>query len=487
MLMVFIHLTRNPNMDQKMDLSKLSLKFVKKSEISQRDYFLDLAEKNGYVKKWRQDDVLISENSFVIIELKYGKMKDSDKALIDQSQLRDIAKHVGRITPPVSRLIFFDAKGKLLHEYYYFEQFRRNVVSSNGYFVFCGYVGDIYEFYKGIFLRRFKVAEFRPSQSGIKVDQEGTVFCIANHSSVIISPLSRRETIFDFPDVNSGVKFGIDYATGVGDIKEHLTALGISDKDPEQLTMSEVKDHYRNLMKKYHPDVVGQEGHDITVRINLAYATLVNMLSKEEMPNHLRPNQVYDYSNLKNKKNDKHDSSIALRKTRVLKLPKKYVDSQFFIIVPDKNSVYLTGFAYVNTKVVVLDLEGNLLHKINFKTDSDIQGNRSFCLLEPGTFALGDYGGRIHFVKDFHQIKSVEYDNGEMRHYIEIRKGVVNDKMYYIVYTSAYKNNIVSFFDLEGNLIVKTQIDDEIISVDVSRNRLFVTANNDEVLEFEMN
>ncbi|KAK1423267.1 hypothetical protein QVD17_18564 [Tagetes erecta] len=57
--------------------------------------------------------------------------------------------------------------------------------------------------------------------------------------------------------------------------RNYYELLGISvDSDPQ-----EIKESYRNLQKKYHPDIAGQKGHEHTILLNEAY----NVLMKDDL------------------------------------------------------------------------------------------------------------------------------------------------------------------------------------------------------------
>ncbi|KAL4653387.1 hypothetical protein ACB092_01G299300 [Castanea dentata] len=53
--------------------------------------------------------------------------------------------------------------------------------------------------------------------------------------------------------------------------KNYYDLLGISVKSNAQ----EIKEAYRKLQKKYHPDIAGQEGHEYTLMLNEAYKVLM--------------------------------------------------------------------------------------------------------------------------------------------------------------------------------------------------------------------
>ncbi|EOY02473.1 hypothetical protein SCA6_017745 [Theobroma cacao] len=53
--------------------------------------------------------------------------------------------------------------------------------------------------------------------------------------------------------------------------KNYYELLGVSaDSNPQ-----EIKEAYRRLQKKYHPDIAGQEGHEYTLMLNEAYQVLI--------------------------------------------------------------------------------------------------------------------------------------------------------------------------------------------------------------------
>ncbi|KAI3902760.1 hypothetical protein MKW92_050190 [Papaver armeniacum] len=44
----------------------------------------------------------------------------------------------------------------------------------------------------------------------------------------------------------------------------------------------EIKDAYRKLQKKYHPDIAGQKGHEYTLKLNEAYHVLMRKDMRRE-------------------------------------------------------------------------------------------------------------------------------------------------------------------------------------------------------------
>ncbi|CAL9114094.1 unnamed protein product [Musa textilis] len=58
--------------------------------------------------------------------------------------------------------------------------------------------------------------------------------------------------------------------------RNYYELLGVStDSTPQQ-----IKDAYRSLQKKHHPDIAGQKGHDYTLMLNQAYRTLMREESR---------------------------------------------------------------------------------------------------------------------------------------------------------------------------------------------------------------
>ncbi|CAL2250558.1 unnamed protein product [Prunus armeniaca] len=65
-------------------------------------------------------------------------------------------------------------------------------------------------------------------------------------------------------------------ATSMG--KNYYELLGVSVDSNAQ----KIKQAYRNLQKKYHPDVAGQEGHEYTLKLNEAYKVLMRENLRKE-------------------------------------------------------------------------------------------------------------------------------------------------------------------------------------------------------------
>ncbi|CAL1358070.1 unnamed protein product [Linum trigynum] len=59
--------------------------------------------------------------------------------------------------------------------------------------------------------------------------------------------------------------------SAAGTEKNHYELLGVSVDSSSQ----QIKDAYRKLQKIYHPDIVGQKGHEFTLRLNQAYTVLM--------------------------------------------------------------------------------------------------------------------------------------------------------------------------------------------------------------------
>lgn len=60
--------------------------------------------------------------------------------------------------------------------------------------------------------------------------------------------------------------------------KNYYELLGVSVDSNAQ----KIKQAYRNLQKKYHPDVAGQEGHEYTLKLNEAYKVLMRENLRKE-------------------------------------------------------------------------------------------------------------------------------------------------------------------------------------------------------------
>ncbi|KAB2011626.1 hypothetical protein ES319_D09G032500v1 [Gossypium barbadense] len=60
--------------------------------------------------------------------------------------------------------------------------------------------------------------------------------------------------------------------------KNYYELLGI----PFDSNMQQIKEAYRKLQKKYHPDIAGQEGHEYTLMLNEAYKVLIKDDQRKE-------------------------------------------------------------------------------------------------------------------------------------------------------------------------------------------------------------
>ncbi|XP_024182123.1 chaperone protein dnaJ C76, chloroplastic isoform X2 [Rosa chinensis] len=60
--------------------------------------------------------------------------------------------------------------------------------------------------------------------------------------------------------------------------KNYYELLGVAVDSNPQI----IKQAYRNLQKKYHPDIAGQEGHEYTLKLNEAYKVLIRENLRKE-------------------------------------------------------------------------------------------------------------------------------------------------------------------------------------------------------------
>ncbi|KAI4366872.1 hypothetical protein MLD38_022682 [Melastoma candidum] len=86
-----------------------------------------------------------------------------------------------------------------------------------------------------------------------------------NHPSFDLNGTRRRTGVIKCCRAKGrkDLKFGSD--------RDYYTLLGVS---PDSTSL-EIKEAYRNLQKKHHPDVAGQKGHEYTLKLNEAYRVLM--------------------------------------------------------------------------------------------------------------------------------------------------------------------------------------------------------------------
>jgi curved DNA-binding protein CbpA len=70
--------------------------------------------------------------------------------------------------------------------------------------------------------------------------------------------------------------------------KNYYELLGVSvDSDSQQ-----IKEAYRKLQKKYHPDIAGNQGHEYTLMLNKAYKVLMRAEVRKEYDASIGQSQV---------------------------------------------------------------------------------------------------------------------------------------------------------------------------------------------------
>ncbi|MFH1328909.1 MAG: J domain-containing protein [Candidatus Bathyarchaeota archaeon] len=432
--------------------------------------FLWTARLKGYDNQYRIRDVLISGNCRCVIELKYG-LSSKDTSLLSKKQLKDIKKHENRFPAPITRLVFFDEEWNMTHEYIYFEQFLRNSCSDNGFFMFCGNLGDIYQFYKGVYLRRIKFSTSYPNN--YIVDENGTLFC-GSYSRIKMYPLKFRRKTIKFsvdPLSYSGLTNSLTTLDYGRQFIKHLNTLGIVDKKTPEITLTDVKKAFKSLIMKTHPDVIGSEGHEKTVKLVDAYKFLVKLLDKEKLPGEHFSRDVLD--------------DIKASKALTLDLKSKVdLPSQFHIMEIFGDNVYLSGFSFFTPGVLVIDKKGNLKKKFLFK--DAYYGNRSLCILEEGTFAICDYNGKIFFVKDNIKRGSIKFSSNENAHWVVVEKLVLSDELFYLAYTSGCDVDHFAIFTDSGKMLFEKQLDDKIMELDFENGILFFTLRKKKCTSYKL-